>query len=336
MNKKNNFTAPYLAHSSEINSTLSAKCSTSILEPNDHLNLISKKYPKAWEMINNVRQESSLRDPSWCFTSLSTCKIITSTYQKHSCADVSIGDSDIIAGLAGWRYTQGIYEFEESVYEALTQSKFKGNLPTETIKKLPEWSVYIRTPDEGLIKGFFAHLDYDEITNVTQLCLLLDDGNALYPVGIFLGEWDITEGLSKYFSYFESEYQLSHDQERCDSLLKSALPMAQYCLMLLLYLCNEEPDIDRIENELPVRPSPKKVKKGMLLFPAKKPRYWNVGSELAKKIIAPKEATGKRHKSPAPHIRRGHYHGVWTGKRNSPDRKFIYNWWHPTVINAAA
>lgn len=336
MNKKNSFIAPYLAHSSEISSILSTKCSTSILEPNDHLNLISKKYPQAWKMIDAIRQVSYLREPSWCFTSVSTCKEITSVYKKREDTDVVLADNEMIAALAAWRYTQGIYEFEENVYEALTRSEFKSNLPVDIIKKLPEWCVYIITPDEGLIKGFFAHLDYDHMTNVSQLCFLLDDGSDLYPLGLCLGDWSVKEGLSKYFSNLESVYQLERNQERCDGLVKDALPITQYCLMLLLYLCTEEPDIDRIENELPARPSPKKVKKGMRLFPANKPRYWNVGSQLAKKIIIPKEATGKRHKSPIPHIRRGHYHGVWTGKRNSPDRKFIYNWWHPTVINAAA
>lgn len=336
MNKKNSFTVPYLAHSSELNSTTATKCSAKTLQPNDHLNLISKKYPAAWKMIDGVRKVSHFYEPSWCFTSVATCKEITSIYQDREGTGVALGDNEMIAALAAWRYTQGIYEFEENVHEALTQSEFKSKLPVEVIKKLPEWCVYIKSPDEGLIKGFFAHLDYDFMTNVTQLCFLLDDGTDLYPLGISLGDWGVKEGLSQYFSNIESVYQLDRNKERCDGLVKDALPIAQYCLMLLLYLCTEEPDIDRIENELPKRATPKKVKKGMRLFPAKKPKYWNVGTQLAKKIILPKEATGKRHKSPTPHIRRGHYHGVWTGKRNSPDRKFIYNWWHPIVINAAA
>ena len=175
MNKENSTTAPYLAHSSEINNTIVTKCSTNNLEPNDHLNLISKKYPKAWKMVEGIRKISHLYEPSWCFASLGACKEITSVYQKRSGTDVTLGDNEALAALAAWRYTQGIYEFEENVYKALTQPGFKNNLPVEVIKTLPEWCVYIKTPNIGLIKGFFAHLDYDFMTNVTQLCFLLDD-----------------------------------------------------------------------------------------------------------------------------------------------------------------
>jgi hypothetical protein len=336
MHKKNSFTAPYLAYSSELNSTTATKRSAKTLQPNDHLNLISKKYPQAWKMIDGVRKVSHVYEPSWCFTSIATCKEITSIYQEREGTNVTLGDNEKVAALAAWRYTQGIYEFEESIHEALTQSDLKSNLPVDIIKKLPEWCVYIKNPEKGLFKGFFAYLDYDFMSNVTQLYFLLDDGSDLYPLGICLGEWGVNEGISKYFNNLELLYQLDLNKERCDDLIKDALPLAQYCLMLLLYLCTDEPDIDRIENELPVRPSPKRVKRGMRLFPAKKPKYWNVGSQLAKKITLPKEATGNRHKSPTPHIRRGHYHGVWVGKRNSSERKFIYNWWPPTVINAVA
>jgi hypothetical protein len=340
MNKKNSFSAPYLAHSSEINSTLSIESSASILEPIDHLNALTKRYPKAWKMIDTVRKHpiyGSKTRPAWCFAPVEAYDAVSTIYKEfENIQSITFGVVEKLAALAPWRLTKSIYEYEPSVYESIGKNELKGNIPVAVLHRIPEWSVYIKTPNFMNIDGFFAHLEYDHVRDRTQIRFLLDIENDLLPLTMHIGEWTIKEGINRFF--IESAKQ--HDEIDCEILRKEMvderLPVVQKCLSLLLYLCIDEPDIERIQNLLPCRPRVKKGKKNQPLIPPKHSTVWQVGKRLAKQIIIPEEAKGKSHNSPIPHIRRGHYHGVWIGKRNSPDRKFIYNWWHPTVINAAA
>lgn len=339
MNKKNSFTAPYLAHSSEITSTIATKCSTNILEPTDHLNFISKKYNKIWKMIDTVRKHpihGSTHWPAWSYAPIHTYDAILSVYKEYDNIQSPFGVIEKIAALAPWRLTKGIYEYEPSVYKSIGDNEIKGNIPVEVLHRIPEWSVYIKTPNFMGINGFFAHLEYDHISKMTLLRFLLDSENDLYPLTIHIGGWTVEEGLNRFYTESGKQHNIADCKSLCSELVKANLPLVQKCLSLLLYLCIDEPDIERIQNNLPCRPRVKKGKKKQPLMPPKYTTVWQVGKRLAKQMIIPNEAKGNSHKSPIPHIRRGHYHGVWTGKRNSPDRKFIYNWWHPTVINAAA
>jgi hypothetical protein len=102
----------------------------------------------------------------------------------------------------------------------------------------------------------------------------------------------------------------------------------------LLYICSEEPDIERVEGNLPAHARPKKVKKGYKFFAPKKPKIWNVGKKIAHVVSsASLDWKGGSHASPKAHIRRAHWHGYWTGQRNSVDRKFIYKWIPTMIVN---
>lgn len=317
----------------------SLQASNKKLDPIDHLNAFTRRYPKAWKAVDAARKHKlygSSFFPTWCFAPFAAYEAIITIYRECEGNQETFGDIEKLAALSSWRYTQGVYEFEQTIYESISNNKMTGNIPVDVIYRMPEWCVYIKTTDFGDDCGFFAHLEYDHVSEVTRLKFLLDDREDLYPVTLHLGEWTVEEALNRFFTASAKQHNLDECDVSFNALVEKTLTTAQKCLSLLLYLCTDEPDIERIENELPQRQKLTKTKKGMRLFPPKKPKIWQVGKRLAKQIIIPKEATGKTHKSPIPHIRRGHFHGVWVGKRNSPKRKFIYNWWHPTVINAAA
>ncbi|MFL9999371.1 hypothetical protein PQR34_49145, partial [Paraburkholderia sediminicola] len=53
---------------------------------------------------------------------------------------------NVLATLAGWRVTQGVYRFDPTLYNALIATPIEGKLPTELLSRLPEWTVYIETP----------------------------------------------------------------------------------------------------------------------------------------------------------------------------------------------
>lgn len=119
-----------------------------------------------------------------------------------------------------------------------------------------------------------------------------------------------------------------------DDGMKETIRLFSYFVSLLLYLSSDEPDIDRVEQELPKRPPLQRTKKGLILEPPIKPRIWNVGNSIATALkLWAKEPTGAEHNSPRPHIRRAHWHGFWRGERNSQERVFFYKWLPPIIVN---
>lgn len=92
-------------------------------------------------------------------------------------------------------------------------------------------------------------------------------------------------------------------------------------LSVLLYISSDEPEIDseRQPGTYPVRPKPVKTKKGFRLFPANGPRYWTVGQNTREMLAVTLDetevcaATGRHVRA---HLRRGHWHGFWSGKRD--------------------
>lgn len=50
-------------------------------------------------------------------------------------------------GLAAWRMPQGIYRYDRTLYDALLATPVTGDIPADLLLRLPEWCVYIETPD---------------------------------------------------------------------------------------------------------------------------------------------------------------------------------------------
>ena len=108
-------------------------------------------------------------------------------------------------------------------------------------------------------------------------------------------------------------------------------------MSLVLYLCSDKPEIDNLRQpgKVPARPKPKKVKGGMTLFPPQQLTVWEVGRSLGQALrnaaAQKQEYAGGTHASPRAHVRRGHWHGYWTGPRKG-DRTFVLKWLHPMLV----
>jgi hypothetical protein len=117
------------------------------LQPLYHLNALSKQYPQAWKMVEGFR---ALRGkglpawPDWCFLPLAAWNKINKTCPGANLKSPKLG-SDLrkLAAMGTWRYTQGIYQFDQDLLTALINTELTGELPCEVLLRLPEWSVYI-------------------------------------------------------------------------------------------------------------------------------------------------------------------------------------------------
>lgn len=233
--------------------------------------------------------------------------------------------------LGTWSYSKKIYRFNEDLYKELKNTSFNdSNIPSSVLKTLPYHAIYIETPDYFFNKerlyGFFATLAYSftDKTNVLYFHLIFGEFSTCYPVlGI---EEEKCILLDKYIGGtidVENDNYIT-DKESADF---------SFLLSLLLYICSEN---DKFSNQ-DAFPSKKlefkKVKDGLRLFQPSQEKIIKIGDkegEIIRKFreeeIQYPDGTKKR-----PHMRRAHWHGYWTGKRDS--QEFKYNWIPPTFVN---
>jgi len=250
-------------------------------------------------------------------------------------------DVGALAAVGAWRYGQGIYRFHPTVYNALLTTPITGEIPCEVFYRLPEWCPYIETPGfehEGMkIHGFFVHLEWDANSARHELRLLVDEENGLLPIPLHLGKWSLMEALSRMIK--EANFQrTTHGVapfEVGTSILPKMTAVLAPLVSLTLYLCAERPEY---KGNGPQKSGPKRTKKGMRLFPAPGPVFWNVADKTGEAIEKAKrknpEAKGT-HVSPKTHIRRAHWHGFWTGPRSgsASARRFELRWLPPILVN---
>ncbi|EFI6790925.1 hypothetical protein OZ488_001084 [Escherichia coli] len=286
------------------------------VSPGVHLLKASKSYPTLWREIDLYRQVAAW--PEWCFIPVGrVMDILLSLKKSKSLADrLNIAtDGARLAGLAAWRVTQGIYRFDSDLYDSLINTPVSGmDLPSEVLKLLPEWGVYVETPYDCPCQGFFAHCEWDHRTKTTELRLLLDVDNELLAIPVPL---------------INSSLELSI--ESIIPGMAGASVELEPLISLLLYICSITADFGHYSAEKPVSV---KTKKGYRLFPPTQSTIIQVGNIIGSTL---RESRGAQRKGgglptgkvmPA-HVRRAHWHGYWSG---SP-KKFAIRWMPPILVN---
>jgi hypothetical protein len=257
------------------------------------------------------------------------------------------GDIAVLGALAPWRYTQGVYQFDDALLAALTATPLDNILPAAVFLRLPQWSIYAALPPGRLafegqpLHGFFAHLEWDAgDTNRgrQELRLLLDAEQGLTPIILHLGPWTVRESQRRAVAEAQrvaAAHGLSAPAQS-DAYARGMADAVTPLLSLLLYLCADAPEIDseREPGTSPHNPGPRRIKRGVRLFPPPRPTLWRVGdgigAQLRTATDAPAEHSDRHVRT---HIRRAHWHGYWTGPRNQPDaRGFVYHWLPPQVV----
>ncbi|MCP4131673.1 MAG: hypothetical protein GY754_11905 [bacterium] len=320
-----------------------------------------KEYPDVWKHINELalmKLHNEMDWPDWCYVPLAASYAAVSGGGDNRVSADKIPDVGIVGALATWRLTEGIYSFDESLFNSLWETPIEGKLPIEVLFRLPEWCVYIETPGKqyaGIdLFGFFAHLEYNVSEKRTELRLVLDTEDSLMPIPLHLKE-TIDDSLLSTIKHSQEMIQKSGIkgiEAGLQNFQKNAISSHAYrnivtreishIISLLLYLCTINAEMRSSENRLKTKPDkikPKKVKKGFKYFPSEKPVKWEVGFRLG---VALRKALSKIDESDElagmgvpkrPHIRRAHYHSFWSGKKGSDDRRLTVKWMPPMSIN---
>ena len=306
-----------------------------VCRPRDQVAAIAKVYPQAWLQIDEFRAERGHDLPmwaDWCFIPLAAAySIVCSQHSMDRLNVQAVGDVATLTALGTWRVTQGIYRFDPAVYDPVRNTPLNKDLPCDVLYYLPEWCIYIETPDMMLdgarIYGVYAHLEQDQNDGRHELRLLLDTDNRLIAVPLHIGAWSLTEALRR--AYGEAvKYDV--DGVLDTSYIEPLAKVVAQIMSLIIYICTQASEIDGT----PHNPTPKKVRGQWRLFPAEKPRTWNVGVRMGAALRRAYHAseTGQAHGGTVrPHIRRAHWHSYWMG--SGDDKKTEVKWLPPIAVN---
>lgn len=313
------------------------------LRPLQHLNAVSKQYPYAWKMVEEyrARRGKDLPDwPDWCFMPGGCWNNIGWGQHPPRTRLERLAQKQKISHLGSigtWRYTQGIYRFDHDLMAALIDTELTGDLPCDVLYRLPEWSIYIETPGHSngslQVHGGWVHLDWGTQTGNTFLQIILDTELGLRPFSLVIGPWSLQEAQARLLAISEQEVKLAGITKdlRNNDIEQKQLNLIKLFLPMVLYICSENPDINSPNETKPRRPEPKKIKKGLRLFPPDKPTIWNIGETIGKVLRQTNADFSSTGSSPRAHIRRAHWHGYWTG--NGEQKRFKYNWLSPILVS---
>lgn len=316
----------------------------------NHLLRWQRLYPQAFSFIAECHQDKGkppLPDwPDWCF-----CPIAAGLTACLNCG-LPAEHASTFTALAAWRYTQGIYRFDPTLYADLIETPVDGDIPADVLLSLPEWCVYVETP-EGVeyagirVFGAFAFLEFDVANGGRrELRILLDvdtvSGSELIPCIVHLGG-SVMDGVEAARQEIMRRAPLT--TTLTDAIYAWVEP-AKRILSLLLYLCSVNDISSKKRTAPPINPVPTKTKNGTKLFPADGPTEWDVGVRMGAALRAAyhreqvgqeSEPTGRRVR---PHVRRAHWHTFLSGPRlrdgepiPSTERRRELRWVPPIPVN---
>jgi hypothetical protein len=198
--------------------------------------------------------------------------------------------------------------------------------------------------------GFIAHVDYaidpakpNNSHTDLQLALFIKGVDQPCMMALPFGEGTVKDAIAR---LNEVDKQALNDKAKLfhgmpvsikertlDESLKVYVPM----LNLLMYLCSEEPDMERS-----IQPTRYNYKQGKGNTP-KEPRIWEVGVRISHVIRKYRDEEVKEIRESGnsgsgiakrPHIRSAHWHTYWIGPRKGvfPDRKTIVKWLPPIPV----
>lgn len=309
----------------------------------------TKKYKREFAVIDVARQKKG-KDLDWddhCFIPIGGCMAIMSmSYSNDSALDASV-----LACLAAWQKTKGIYRFDDDLAsEILDMDLSDMTIPTDVLLRLPQWCLYIETPFYKIngvqMDGFFVHIEHDVNRGDLELRFIRVTNNHLYPMVVHIGEWTIEDGVRKAFEIAKKNAALHTDMNvfqmlgDIDEGMADEIRMAKQMISFVLYLCSESADYTR---DRPIMPSPVKTKMGFKIPPAEQHKVWDVGVRVGSVMRLSRQQSGSGEtysetgRSVRPHVRRAHWHGYWTGSRaedKKEERKYSVKWIPPVFVKA--
>lgn len=300
------------------------------------LDAVGHAYPGAWASFDRFRRDRGKSPdfdwPDWCYMPIAGGYAVVSGGGDRRVLPAKAHLPAVVTALGTWRMTQGIYRFDPALLPELLDTPLEGDIPSEHLRRLPEWCVYIDLEDSGLgeaLHGVWIHLEYDVNAKVTEFRAVLDHATdprqplapgALVPLALPLAG-SIEASLMALEKSAAQQAAALGFRLPAASDLQAEIARFSTLLTLALYLC-ADPDITRRGRpDTPTKPKPVRSRGQWGLHPASGPIEWDVGVRIGAALRAAyqREQTGGEAAAAGrrlrPHIRRAHWHTIVSGPR---------------------
>lgn len=321
--------------------------------PLELLKRTAAKYPQAWDQMDmfhrlNGRDGLPAWEP-WCYVPIGAALAVAlgdkpDTFDNRMAA---MRDAQRIAALAPWRQSKEVFVIDPDMQDLLFEQADDLKLDPEILLRLPYPSFYIQF--SGLAPhGVFVHLEQDPEAKDRELRLLyLFPGGQTFGVPIHIDSGDLQQSIAR--TYEEAVRNTPEDSPEVRRLLiadaeggaRSASFYAK-TLQIVLYLCAQNAEVAPSSEQAFIT---KRSSDGRIKDRYAEIRKWDVGVRIGSAVRAYRASStshtaGNRapgtHASPRPHMRRGHWHNFWTGKKDTPDeRKLVLKWVAPSFVGAS-
>ena len=306
-----------------------------MMSPETHVTTLLRSLDLSSRDLDKIRRGHD-KWPRWCFAPFTVW--VTSFVRSRQ--DLrKINDITNAITVIPWRYSRSVYRFDPDLYRELVATPFSGEIPEEVLLRLPEWSIYVEMQGES-VSGFFSSLEYVS-PGKAELRFVFCGQDRLTPFYIVLSSGTIEKSFAECLKEYEAVAGES-DKVKAEytELLGEDRSLVKKAFSLVLYVCSDEAEIrDRDAPDWePSFPRPKVTKGVERLFPADRNRTVKVGRELGAMLregTAKSEPSAPTGRSVRPHMRRGHWHGFWTGprKENRDQQKFVLKWLPPLFVH---
>ncbi len=300
------------------------------------------KYPTAWRLHDRQRQDHLGECPAHVYApGVPAMSLVRRSVQD---AEQAASEGFVLAALAAWRPTQGIYRFAPALLDALLATPIVGNIPVDLLRRLPEWCVYVEINREiagRQIRGAWAHFDasLDPRRKGSEgLCFVIDRDGGLESLSFPLrGTLDASFDIDPTHVAEQRESGLRDPR----LALTEGRQYIEGLLSVLLYLCSVNAELHDPNDPArqPGRPRPRRNALGKLRIDLPKaPTVWETGTRIGAALDAARqrgedaEDGGDVGRSKLPHIRRAHWHHYWVGSRDSIERRLELRWLHPILV----
>lgn len=246
----------------------------------------------------------------------------------------------LLSTAGAWRPGQDVVRFDPDLQAMLAKTPISGDLPAETLARLPAWSVWFdsgpMTVNGRDFEGFFAALEQDEERTRLFLRMIFAGRKGRRAILLPLGPWSLEKAV-----FLANELVRRNRGRNGLPIDETDLPYVDAglhaALNLVLYVCSlngeRPPGLSRIQVAAFSFPQAKKTRhSGWRLFPPAKPKIHFLGKGLGERLreAAASDTVGMR-SGPSPHIRKAHWHGYWNGPRKG-ERSFELKWLPPIPV----
>jgi hypothetical protein len=298
-----------------------------------------RRYPTAWQDYARLLADPPMHWADWCFCPLAGAYAVLSQGGRLPPElGIEVGP---LGAIAAWRATQGIYRVYPTLLEELLATPVDGEVPAEVLLRLPEWCVYVETPGEPNVAGFFAFLEHDSHDDHAELRIVLDfiEPRVLANQIVHLGHGTLRAGFE---AMLDASLRIARTRggmpgvtfEQLKAAAVSDIARVERLVSVLLYLCADEADVPP-RSEFP--PRVVRTKKRPILPTPKRPTVHDCGLRMGVALDIARAQRAERPEggggaSPAPHIRRAHWHTFWVGPRDG-ERARKVRWLPPIAVN---